>query len=253
MLEIERSYACCWGAVLLGVLSACSTEVDIYRLRLGRGVAGSAGAASATSSNSTNILVPRGAAAPHQEGCQPGHYVGTFAGTYKPAVTISFPLAIDATSAMGRPGLEFWMERTANECGDEEFCAEFTLKGGKIRGFANPISAVDTSSDGAAVAVPFEMDLAGDLDCSRGQFRGLLLNGCYDLATIVFRFAGNAIADYDPASSTFINGAWAVKEMPLPDAWYPSDPDIGGMGSWQAALANDTAMPAADGGSLCSM
>lgn len=248
MLEIARSYGCCWGAALLGVLGACSTDVDIYRMRLGRGAVGTA---EATSSNSTNILVPRGVAAPNEEGCLPGHYVGTFAGTYKPAVTVLVPLSIDATPSMGRPGLEFWMERTANECGDEEFCAEFTLKGGKIRGFANPLSTVDTSADGAAVAVPFEIDLAGELDCSRGEFHGQLLNGCYDFATILFRFEGSAPAIYDPASSTFINGSWAVKEMPMPDAWYPADPDIGGMGSWQAALANDNVMPAADGGGLC--
>lgn len=244
----------CW--LLSVALHACTTEVDLFRMH-SRAAAG-AGAATEISS-SPSVLVERGAApASVDMNCQPGHYVGAFGGTYNSAAwgNGSVPLSIAATPSMGRPGLEFWLEGIARDCrSDEEFCADFTVRGGKIRGFADPFSDGNAEDGNAAdpliVAVPFEIDFGGDLDCSRGKFRGLLQNGCYDVATVLFRFEGNAPADYEPASSSFTNGQWTVKEMPAPGAWFPPDANIGGMGSWEASLANDAVGPSADSAGLC--
>jgi hypothetical protein len=244
-------------------LPGCSTEVGIFRAlesaTAGAAAIPTASSNSANSSNDTDVLLTPRSSAPNPDGsCQPGHYVGDFNGMYNSAAwgNGSSPLSIAATPAMGRPGLEFWLEAIPHNCrSDEEFCADFTVRGGKIRGYANPFSAPnmpdDGNSDGPTLAIRLEIDFGGNLDCSRGKFRGLLQNGCYDVATILFRFEGTAPADYDPATSSFTNGMWMVTELPSADAWFPPDSNIGGMGSWQASLANDVEGPAAEGGGLC--
>jgi hypothetical protein len=263
-LDIERAFECrvlvplLWVVPLacVQVFGACAVEVEIFRARDDR----TADAAPPGTSNSTNVLIAPGPAAANADGsCQPGHYVGAFNGTYNSAAlgNGSLPLSIAATPWLGRPGLEFWLEAIPRNCrSDEEFCADFTVKGGKIRGFANPFSAGDSSSsspteDPSLVAVSFEIDFGGNLDCSRGKFRGLLQNGCYDVATILFRFAGTAPADYDAASASFTDGQWTVKELASANAWFPPDANIGGMGSWQASLVNDDVGLAAESAGLC--
>lgn len=238
-------------------LHACVTDVDVFRSQQGRSAAG--GVASSGTANSTSVLLAPGVApASIDVNCQPGHYIGAFSGMYNSAAwgNGSAPLSIAATTAMGRPGLEFWLERIARNCrSDDEFCADFTVRGGKIRGFADPFfdgSASDGSDTGPLdLAVPFEIDFGGDLDCSSGQFRGLLQNGCYDVATVLFRFEGDAPAVYDPSSSSFTQGQWTVQELPAEGAWFPPDANIGGMGNWEASLANDDMGPSADSVGLC--
>jgi len=226
---------------------------------------GAAGAAAPGATNSTSILITPTSGAVTSSGggggCQPGHYVGSFDGSYNSAAwgNGSVPLSIAAVPSMGRPGLEFWLERsTGGACPPgTEFCADFTVKGGKIRGFADPFSdGEDSDDDGGdffTLAIRFEIDFGGELDCTRGQFRGLLQNGCYDVATILFRFEGTAPATYDPATSSFTNGQWSVKEMPMAGVLFPPDANIGGMGAWQASLANDNSTPVAQGGGFCSL
>jgi hypothetical protein len=227
---------------------------------------GAAGAAAAGASNSANVLIAPGSGAVGSTGsgggCQPGHYVGSFDGTYNSAAwgNGSAPLSIAAVPSMGRPGLEFWLERSSTvECAPgAEFCADFTVKGGKIRGFADPFSDGDESSgntdpDFLTLAIRFEIDFGGELDCTRGQFRGLLQNGCYDVATILFRFEGTAPATYDPATTSFTNGQWTVKEMPMEGVLFPPDANIGGGGAWQASLANDNSTPISQGVGFCAM
>lgn len=253
-----RSRAAAALLVAMG-LQACGAEDAGPRSRAG----GAAGAAAGGATNSTNVLLtPSSTAGNAPGGCQPGHYVGSFDGTYNSAAwgNGSVPLSIEAVASMGRPGLEFWLEKSSTgECPPgAEFCADFTVKGGKIRGFANPFSDGSASSGGAAqdafaLAIRFEIDFGGELDCARGQFRGLLQNGCYDVATILFRFEGTAPGNYDPATSSFTNGQWMVKEMPMANVLFPPDANIGGMGSWQASLANDNSTAVAQGGGFCSM
>ena len=252
--------ACVW---LCTALLACSAETDSAKSRGGAtGAAGAAAASNPGSANSANVLVSTSPAAPGAEssganGCAAGHYVGLFTGTYNSAAwgNGSLPLQIAAVSSMGQPGLEFWLEKSGSDCAGAEFCPDFTVKGGKIRGFANPFSdGKDASdSDGFAIAVRFEIDFGGDLDCSRGQFRGLLQNGCYDVATILFRFEGTAPAMYDQKTSTFTGGQWSVKEMPMAGVLFPPDSNIGGMGSWQASLMNDNTAPGMASAGLCQM
>lgn len=256
MLPSGETAAC--SVVFLAVLSlgACAPEETGSRSR-----GGAAGAAAGGSTNSATLLVTPTAGAVSGGSCQPGHYVGSFDGTYNSAAwgNGSAALSIAAVPSLGRPGLEFWLERsTTGECPPgSEFCADFTVKGGKIRGFANPFSDGDQSSnpteDLFALAIRFEIDFGGELDCARGQFRGLLQNGCYDVATILFRFEGTAPASYDPATSSFTNGQWTVKEMPMAGVLFPPDANIGGMGAWQASLANDNSTPVSQGSGFCSM
>ena len=253
----SRVSAALWWLLALG---ACAPEDGGPSTR----GAGAAGAAAPGASNSTNVLITPASGAVTTGGggsCQPGHYVGSFDGTYNSAAwgNGSAPLSIAAVPSMGRPGLEFWLERsTVGECPPgAEFCADFTVKGGKIRGFADPFSDGDESGDDGedifALAIRFEIDFGGELDCTRGQFRGLLQNGCYDVATILFRFEGTAPANYDPATSSFTNGQWSVKEMPMAGVLFPPDSNIGGMGAWEASLANDNSTPVAQGGGFCTM
>jgi hypothetical protein len=189
-------------------------------------------------------------------GCAPGHYVGSFNGTYNSAAwgNGSVPLMVAAVESSGRPGLEFWLEKTEKPCTTSEFCADFTVKGGKIRGFANPFpdpNAPDGSVNPFAIAVRFEIDFGGELDCSTGQFKGLLQNGCYDVATMLYRFEGTAPATYDKATSAFTKGEWTVKEIPTAGVIFPPDQKIGGTGSWGAKLMDDGSSPVAAGMGLC--
>ncbi|HET8934274.1 MAG TPA: hypothetical protein VFN67_12580 [Polyangiales bacterium] len=244
--------------VCLQTFGACAVEEGRPSAR-----ASAAGAAAPGGANSANVLItPSSSGAASGGGCQPGHYVGSFDGMYNSAAwgNGSAPLSIAAVPSMGRPGLEFWLERsTTVECPPgAEFCGDFTVKGGKIRGFANPFSdgtesSADDPKDIFALAIRFEIDFGGELDCTRGQFRGLLQNGCYDVATILFRFEGTAPANYDPATTSFIDGQWVVKEMPMQGVLFPPDANIGGMGAWKASLANDNSTPVSQGVGFCSM
>jgi hypothetical protein len=261
--ELRASGLCC--AWLCALVAACSADTEPVKSRGGVGSAAGSGAIAAGNANSPNVLITVAPGAPGVStggnGCAPGHYVGAFTGNYNSAAwgNGSLPLSIAAVSSMGQPGLEFWLEKSGGgDCGGAEFCPDFTVKGGKIRGFANPFSdgsasSGSSSSGGFAIAVRFEIDFGGELDCSRGQFRGLLQNGCYDVATILFRFEGTAPASYDQKTSSFTDGMWSVKEMPMAGVLFPPDSNIGGMGSWQASLMNDNSAPGAASAGLCQM
>jgi len=254
-------------AVALGVCVQLACSDDVERPMARRANGGQAGApvlpSAAASGTSPGVLLPSGMSPPAitgtATGCVPGHYVGEFTGTYNSAAwgNGAVPLSVAAVPSMGRPGLEFWLEQSSNACAPGvEFCADYSVKGGKIRGFANPFSdgdGGDESEEGFAIAIRFEIDFGGELDCSRGQFRGLLQNGCYDVATFLFRFEGTAPAVYDHGTSSFQAGQWMVKELAMPDALFPPDPSIGGMGTWSAGLVMDNAMPMSASTGLCHM
>jgi hypothetical protein len=241
---------------LMSLASACSDDRDVG---VRGGLAGSGSTAAANgSANPTGLLpTPTAASVANQgaNGCAPGHYVGSFAGTYNSAAwgNGSVPLSIEAVASMGQPGLEFWLEKDEAPCPNVEFCPDYTVKGGKIRGFANPFSDPNGSSsnNGFVVAVRFEIDFGGQLQCSTGQFMGLLQNGCYDVATILFRFEGTAPATYDRASSSFTQGQWSVKEQAMNGVIFPPDQNIGGMGTWGAKVTSDGAQPVAADMGLC--
>jgi hypothetical protein len=192
--------------------------------------------------------------------CAPGHYTGTFSGTYMSGAWLAGILPVDfATSDFeGKPGFEFWLEAVEAPCPpDLEFCAEAEVKGGKLRGFANPFSdasagAMPDAGTGESnpfqVAVRFEIDLTGKLDCRKGKFRGELEHGCYDALSVLYRFAGTIESDYEHTTSAFKNGSWKVTEESM-------DPlvaaELGGGGVWNAKLADSGSSPAVAGKGLC--
>ncbi len=173
--------------------------------------------------------------------CKAGHYLGEFMGTYRSAawgngedVNALMVASIDDPIAM-TVGLEFWLEATGVECAPgEEFCGGFTINGGKMRGNANAFG----------LAVPFEIDLTGDLDCRTGEFRGQLTNGSYVVFGIAtYTFAGDITANYDSPTSSFVNGMWDVQEDPVMGAPWPAGANIGGEGTWSAHWADDNPAP----------
>jgi hypothetical protein len=195
--------------------------------------------------------------------CTPGHYVGTFSGTYKSSAWLNGTVPLDFATAdfESKPGFEFWLEAVEQPCPPgTEFCPGATVKGGKLRGFANPFADASAgammpvagagATDPFALSVRFEMDLTGELDCATGKFRGRLQNGCYDVLSVLYRFAGTLKSDYDHITTTFKNGTWEITELPM-DSLIPPDPSIGGTGVWNAKLADSGAAPTVDGMGLC--
>jgi hypothetical protein len=173
--------------------------------------------------------------------CKAGHYIGEFMGTYRSAawgngedVNALMVASIDDPIAM-TVGLEFWLEESGVECQPgEEFCGGYTINGGKMRGNANAFG----------LAVPFDIDLTGDLDCNTGEFRGQLSNGSYLVFGYAkYTFAGTIIADYDSANSSFVNGEWDVMEDAMPNQPWPPGANIGGEGTWSAHWADNSPAP----------
>ena len=187
--------------------------------------------------------------------CQPGHYVGRMGGMYRTAAwgNGTVPVAFGTSDVAGRPGLEFWLERVDSDCTAEEFCPDFAIKGGKLRGWGNPTA--DPNGEEPAViegwGARFEMDLSGELDCSAGEFRGTLTNACYDVAGTLFRMEGTLQADYNKPDNGFESGQWELDELPLPGVLIQPDPNIGGEGNWQASHQDDGSSPIEEGDGLC--
>jgi hypothetical protein len=189
-------------------------------------------------------------------GCAPGHYIGNFSGAYRSAAWLNGeePLNFATSDFDGMPGFEFWLEAVEEPCpAGTEFCPGAVVKGGKLRGFAQPFTdpaAGADMSDPFALSVRFEIDLTGELDCSTGMFRGQLQNGCYDVLATLYRFSGDMNSAYIQSSSTFTAGTWTVVEMPM-DALIPVNPAIGGSGTWDAEFDGPGTSPTVDGSGLC--
>jgi hypothetical protein len=184
--------------------------------------------------------------------CAPGHYLGELTGEYYSQVWANgtAPIPFATGEINGQPGMEFWLERTERECTDVEFCADFEVKGGKLRGWAIP-NADATNPMGGGFGARFEMELSGELDCRTGEFRGELRNACYDVLGTLYRMEGTLGASYDTATDAFVMGDWALDEMPLPNLPVAPDPNIGGAGGWNATLSDDGSSPIAEGDGLC--
>jgi hypothetical protein len=188
--------------------------------------------------------------------CKPGHYIGAFSGNYRSAAWLDGTEALDfATGDFdGKPGFEFWLEAAAKPCpAGLEFCPEAVVSGGKLRGFATPFtdsSGGANADDPFQLSVRFEIDLTGELDCTAGKFRGQLQNGCYDVLSTLYRFAGTMKSGYDHATGAFTDGTWEVTEMPL-DPSNPPTAAVGGGGMWDAKFVGPGMSPTVKGKALC--
>lgn len=190
--------------------------------------------------------------------CKPGHYTGRFAGMYRTPLwgNGSVPVPFTTVDAPGLPGFEFWLTRIDHDCAGREFCADFNVEGGKVRGMASPFADPNLDPNAAAMAmasgiqVRFEIDLTGELDCRTGQFKGALHNGCYDVFGTLYRFDGTISGHYADHAAALQDGAWDIVEQPMA-ALIPPDPDIGGEGTWSATWADDDSSPIAAGMGLC--
>jgi hypothetical protein len=133
--------------------------------------------------------------------CRPGHYEGSLDGLYASPVIYTAPVPIVSIDVTGNPGLQIDLASGGN--------GEFlTVTGGHV--------------DGTALAIfPFRVDFAdGQLDCATGKFRAKLVNGSYDVffgmfipgMSDTYNFEGYAVANYDAATSSFVDGRWSVAE-----------------------------------------
>ncbi len=180
--------------------------------------------------------------------CKAGHYVGEFRGDYFPGAFFYIPITVAAVETNGLPGLEFWLEQKDGGCeSSDEFCYNYEIRDGFIRGFADP-TASDASSDQASlipISVPFEIELQGKLDCTARHGEFVLANGWYDWATLLYTFEGTATGTYDATDASFFDGLWEVGETgvkhPDPNAPPPPQPlppppgtIAGGSGTWNA-------------------
>jgi hypothetical protein len=137
--------------------------------------------------------------------CQAGHYQGTFEGKYHSAAFFGVPLDVDING-----NIDF----TLNQGMNGEF---FEISEGHVDGGANA----------SGIVVPFSADIIGTLNCSTGQLEDAgLVNGQYDVATVLNYFEGPVTGTYDRNTSAFTIGTWSVVE--------PAAPGSGGSGTWQA-------------------
>lgn len=250
-----------WGCRLLAgtlLLSACAENTGASRADARATRLDAATFVDAGSVDAQRAYPDRGPRpdVPDTPACQAGRYVGTFNGDYRSQLITGIPIKVAATGTLdGQPGLEFELVAREEPCGpNEEFCADFAIEGGKIRGNAD-------WGLGALAAVPFEIDLEGELDCDTGVLRGRLENGRYNfnalIANFEVEFSGTADGTYTPFVYSFDDGVWAVTEvppMPPPDPT-PDDPSDdwlyalfalgtptpppegwGGEGVWEASL-----------------
>ena len=202
----------------------------------GNGAAGSTSNQDFGNSNATQPPPPAMDLMVTGDGCEAGHYVGSFKGMYlSPAAFEVFPVEIEAVDLIDPfgvepplPGFEFWLEASEEvvDCepvpGEEfTFCPDFEVEGGVVRGQANAL-------------FPFEVELVGDLDCSAGVFRGILENGWYDALGVRYNFEGWMDSSYDAANAQFFDGTWAVTE-PMSATGM-----AGGDGTWYAGWVMDT-------------
>lgn len=223
----------CMGLLGLGCATDDAKDDSRGGGNLGDGTAGNTGSTDGQDfGNSTAPQAPPPAANASISGggCEAGHYVGSFTGTYlSPAAFELFPVpieAVDLVDLTGQnpplPGFEFWLESAGEgmaECSaEDEFCFDFQVKGGIVRGQANGL-------------FPFEVELVGDLDCSQGIFKGTLQNGWYDAFGVKYEFEGWMDSSYDSTNTQFFDGTWAVTE--------PAGMMAGGDGTWYAGWVMD--------------
>ena len=133
--------------------------------------------------------------------CKPGHYHGTFEGTYASSATI-LPLPIPVGGDI---------DLTLVQSAKGEI---LEITDGKLSGLAN-------------LLFPFSADLIGRLDCKTSKLdpTTALRNGNYIVLGIMVPFEGPFLGDYDKVAAAFVNGTWDVKEP---------NPIYGGTGSWTA-------------------
>jgi hypothetical protein len=136
--------------------------------------------------------------------CRAGRYQGTFEGRYHSAAFFGVPLDVDITGGI-----------------------DFTLNQGMSGEFLEIAEGHVTGTADAGILVPFNADIIGTLNCSTGQLENAgLVNGSYDVATVLHYFEGPVTGTYDRNTSAFTLGTWSVVE--------PAAPGSGGSGTWRA-------------------
>jgi len=161
-------------------------------------------------------------------GCKPGHYTGSFTGTYSSFLTfVGVPIPV-----AGNVSLD--LDQTSNG----EF---YTISNGFVSGTAD-------------LLFPYWCNIIGTLNCRTKQIdNGALRNCTYcvggaDIESgvcigVAGHFNGPLTADYDSSIHAFVNGTWAGSEQV--DAGAPVDAgggckigpaNYGGCGDWSAKL-----------------
>lgn len=161
-------------------------------------------------------------------GCKPGHYTGTFSGSYSSFLTyvgVPIPVAGDVSLDL-------------DQSNNGEF---YTISNGFVSGTAD-------------LLFPYWCDIIGTLNCKTKQIENGALRNCVycvgaadvDSGTCIGiegHFNGPLTADYDSSIHAFVNGTWAGSEQTDADA--PPDAgggckvgpvEYGGCGDWSAQL-----------------
>jgi hypothetical protein len=138
--------------------------------------------------------------------CKAGHYQGSFAGIYSPAIAVA-PAPIPVAG-----NIDLILAQSA----DGEF---FEITDGKVSGVAD-------------LLFPFSADVKGTLNCTTSKLEGgFLSNGTYIVGIIPYAFEGPITGTYDKLSHSFTNDTWQVGEP----TWTTPPPIYGGNGTWEAS------------------
>lgn len=241
----EAGRAVCQG----GELSACECEPASSGTMLGQQATPEPEEVDALAGNArSDIVFEWTRTEPDGLTCEPGHYEGSFAGSYFSRINWPIPFPVIGVDLPGFPGLQFDMAPA--EPGEVTFKVD-----GKFDGLADGL-------------FPFRGDFVGELNCETGEFEGMMKNAEYSIGPdqliilenpIRFQFEGPVWATYDKLTHSFVGGIWDAVEPQfggMPFQSYPRDPlrdGVGGSGVWSAGWINDQVdytCPATDAGGL---
>jgi hypothetical protein len=164
---------------------------------------GSAPTGGADNLTQNPTIIPYVAGSTASSRCLPGHYKGSFSGTYaSPASYVGVKIPVSGA-----------IDLHLNQASNPEF---LSIDNGTLSGVSDYV-------------YPFSATLTGTLDCTTNMFMSKM-NGSYKVGQKVYPFYGTLDSGYDPSKESLTPGTWKSAEPMQPS-------NIGGSGSWSAAYA----------------
>ena len=226
---------------LAGVWSACDCEDPGISSPGGSGGTGSVGPMTSAPSFEGNLRTDitfdwAGLDSPVDNGeCPPGRYEGNFQGIYNSIYSagVIWPVA-----NLDLPGLPSGFYYDLSPAAGGELTQKLT---GQVDGLAD-------------LVFPFTLLIDGELNCRTGKAKARLYDGTYSIlvdGVVPQFFEGEATADYDKRTKTFVRGVWEVwetssltqgKKAPSLPRDFLRD-GFGGYGRFSAAFPTDLKDP----------